>query len=76
MTGDIFVETRLDEPIVLGSDEVSRAILGGKNIWKRPDNPMDSLIHLGAPNYPVRMNTADSIKLQACRQSSIGSQIA
>lgn len=47
VSGSDLEEIRLDEPTVLSLVEVPVAIIGGKNIWKRHDNRVDTLVHWG-----------------------------
>lgn len=47
VSGSDLEEVRLDEPTVLSLVEVPVAIIGGKNIWKRRDNHVDTLVHWG-----------------------------
>lgn len=49
---DELVISKLSESMVLGSENVSRAIIGRKNIWKRSDSSIDTSIHWEASNYP------------------------
>lgn len=59
------VESRLDEPIVLGEYEVARAIIGGENNCKHPNNPADTSVHWGASNYPSKLTFANLVRLRA-----------
>lgn len=52
VNGDELVISKLSEPMVLGSENVSKAIIGRKNIWKRSDSPIDTSVHWEASDYP------------------------
>lgn len=40
-------DVKMDEPIMLTSAKVSATIIGGENIWKQPNIPIDTLFHWG-----------------------------
>lgn len=50
------VESWFDEPIVLGEYEVARAIIGGENNCKHPNNPADTLVHWGGFQLPFEID--------------------
>ncbi|XP_022853220.1 uncharacterized protein LOC111374722 [Olea europaea var. sylvestris] len=55
---------RMDEPIVATSSEIAGAIMGGENMWKRPDSPPDTSVHWGASDYPSKLREADLGRLR------------
>lgn len=54
--GAKLVESWFDEPIVLGEYEVARAIIGGENNCKHPNNPADTLVHWGGFQLPFEID--------------------
>lgn len=57
-------ESTLREPILVSPDELSKAIMAGENIWRRPPSPVDTSVQWGASNYP---STVTSEQLERCR---------
>ncbi|XP_022874088.1 uncharacterized abhydrolase domain-containing protein DDB_G0269086-like [Olea europaea var. sylvestris] len=55
---------RVDEPIVATSSEIAGAIMGGENMWKRPDSPPDTSVHWGASDYSSKLREADLGRLR------------
>lgn len=65
MSASDLEDAKMDEPIMLTSAKVSATIIGGENIWKQPNIPIDTLFHWGAYDNPLKMTTANLIRLQA-----------
>lgn len=42
----------MDEPVLATTTEISEAILGVENIWRRPDSHTNTSIHWRASDYP------------------------